>query len=68
MSRIRITSNGSGDNTRVYVDGVEMTAVLAVAINKIQPGKPVTATLTVLVSEIDIEIPRENVQITEATA
>lgn len=66
MSKVKITSEGLGLNTRVFVDDVELTNVTGLFFKPIKPEGQLEVILTVLVDEVELN--HCNALVTEAPA
>ena len=51
-----VNTTGGPDDTRVYIDGKELTNVQTIVIDPLYPGEIVRATLTILCPEIDVMV------------
>ena len=62
LNNIRIVSEGTGDNTKVYVgNSLVLDGVVSIQIHEIKPGFIVQATLTFTNVELDIQAKHDKV-------
>lgn len=57
---LKIKSDGTGLNTKVYVNGEELKMVKSITFNCLKPATPLIATLEVYVDELDLDMIAEH--------